>query len=64
VVGVAQEDGYTSLFNGKDLTGWKYGDVPPKMKPPTEVLDGRTASSDKRFAAKDGMIVPTPKEQP
>jgi hypothetical protein len=51
------EDGYTSLFNGKDLTGWKYGDVPPKKKPPTEVLDGKTQSSDKRFEAKDGYIV-------
>lgn len=51
------EGGYTSLFNGKDLTGWKYGDVPPKKKPPTEVLDGKTESSDKRFEAKDGFIV-------
>lgn len=51
------EEGYTSLFNGKDLTGWKYGDVPPKKKPPTEVLEGQAASSDKRFEAKDGFIV-------
>lgn len=51
------EDSFTSLFNGKDLTGWKYGDVPPRMKPPTEGLDGKTASSDKRFEAKDGLIV-------
>ena len=51
------EEGYASLFNGKDLTGWKYGDVPPKMKPPTEVLDGKTESSDKRFEAKDCFIV-------
>src|SRR5271168_3528963 len=51
------EEGYVSLFNGKDLTGWKYGDVPPKKKPPTEVLDGKTASSDNRFEAKDGFIV-------
>lgn len=51
------EEGYTSLFNGKDLTGWKYGDVPPKKKPPTEVLDGKTESSDKRFEARDGFIV-------
>jgi hypothetical protein len=51
------EEGYISLSNGKDLTGWKYGDVPPKKKPPTEVLDGKTQSSDKRFEAKDGFIV-------
>jgi len=55
--GLAQEDGYISLFNGKDLTGWKYGHVPPAKKPPTEVLDGKTASSDKRFEVKDGFIV-------
>ena len=60
LIGAAQEDGYTNLFNGKDLTGWKYGDVPPKKKPPTEVLDGKTASSDKRFEVKDGMIVANP----
>src|SRR4051812_48111195 len=53
----ALEEGYTSLFTGKDLTGWKYGDVPPNKKPPTEVLDGKTESSDKRFEAKDGYIV-------
>jgi hypothetical protein len=58
--GLAQDDGYTSLFNGKDLTGWKYGDVPPKMKPPTEVLDGKTASSNKRFEARYGMIFANP----
>ena len=61
--GLAQEaieKDYTSLVNGKDLTGWKYGDVPPKMKPPTEVLDGRIASSDKRFEVKDGFIVANP----
>jgi hypothetical protein len=51
------EADYTSLFNGKDLTGWKYGDVPPKKKPPTEVLDGKTESSDRRFEVKDHCIV-------
>jgi len=51
------EEGYTSLFNGKDLTGWKYGDVPPKKKPPTEILDGKIESSDKRFEVKEGFIV-------
>jgi hypothetical protein len=51
------EEGYAILYNGKDLTGWKYGDVPPKMKPPTEVLDGKTQTSDKRFEVMDGLIV-------
>src|SRR5262245_41627999 len=27
------EQGFTSLFNGKDLTGWEYGPVPVSKKP-------------------------------
>jgi hypothetical protein len=42
------EEGYTSLFNGKDLSGWKVGG---------EFLEGKTESSDRRFAAKDGVLV-------
>jgi hypothetical protein len=42
------EEGFETLFNGKDLTGWRVG---------KEVLDGKTESSDHRFAAKDGSIV-------
>jgi hypothetical protein len=43
------DPGYTSLFNGKDLTGWKYG----KEKD----LAGKTETADKRFEVKDGIIV-------
>jgi len=43
------EAGVTELFNGKDLTGWGY--------PGGERFDGKTESSDKRYTAKDGMIV-------
>jgi 3-keto-disaccharide hydrolase len=42
------ESGYTSLFNGKDLTGWRYG---------KEVLDGKSETADKRFFVKNGIIV-------
>jgi hypothetical protein len=42
------EEGFTSLFNGKDLTGWRLN---------KEVLDGKTETDDHRFAAKDGAIV-------
>lgn len=42
------EEGYVSLFNGKDLTGWRYG---------KEELTGKTETSDKRFLVKDGAIV-------
>ena len=43
------EPGYTSLFNGKDLTGWRYY----KEKD----LTGKTETFDKRFTVKDGIIV-------
>ncbi len=45
------EEGYTSLFNGKDLTGWKY----PGMK--GQPLAGKTETPDKRFEVKDGVIL-------
>ena len=47
------EPGYISLFNGKDLTGWGYK---------TNNFDGKTESMDKRFSAKDGMLVVNPRE--
>src|SRR5579862_411248 len=37
------------LFNSKDLTGWGYKSG--------EKFDGKTDSDDKRYSAKDGMIV-------
>jgi len=48
----AQDAGFVELFNGKDLTGWQYksGDK----------FDGQTESSDKRYSAKDGMLVVNP----
>ena len=42
------EAGYTSLFNGKDLTGWKLG---------KEVLDGKTETASKKWHVTDGVIV-------
>lgn len=42
------EDGYTSLFNGKDLTGWRMG---------KEELTGKTETANKRFMVVDGAIV-------
>jgi hypothetical protein len=43
------EPGYTSLFNGKDLTGWKYYKETD--------LTGKTETADKRFRVADGIIV-------
>jgi hypothetical protein len=45
------EEGYTSLFNGKDLTGWKIG------KNGKEPLDGKTEAADRRFEVKDGILI-------
>jgi hypothetical protein len=42
------EASYKSLFNGTDLTGWRYG---------KEDLRGKTETSDRRFTLKDGIIV-------
>jgi hypothetical protein len=50
------EDGYTSLFNGKDLTGWKY----PGMK--GKALDGKTETPDGRIEVKDGVILVNEKD--
>ena len=47
------EPGYLSLFNGKDLTGWGYK---------TNNFDGKTASSDGRYSAKDGILIVHPRE--
>lgn len=43
------EEGYVSLFNGKDLTGWKYYKETD--------LTGKTETADKRFRVVDGIIV-------
>jgi hypothetical protein len=42
------DNGFKPIFNGKDLTGWKYY---------KEDLTGKTETSDKRFAVVDGAIV-------
>ncbi len=42
------EEGFTSLFNGKDLSGWKLN---------KDVLDGKLETTDHRFKAQDGAIV-------
>lgn len=48
------EPGFTSLFNGRDLTGWGFR---------TNQFDGQAASPDGRYVAKNGrLIVTTPPE--
>lgn len=46
------EDGYVSLFNGHDLTGWGYQ---------TNRFDGKTESDDGRFSAGDEILVVHPR---
>src|SRR5216683_2179584 len=50
------EEGFTSLFNGKDLTGWRY--VGSK-----ESLEGKTETPDGRIAVEDGVIVMREKDK-
>jgi hypothetical protein len=40
--------GFHSLFNGTDLTGWKFKKAD---------LEGKTATGNKRFQVKDGIII-------
>ena len=49
-------DGWVSLFNGKDLTGWGYKDKAGTFEP----FDGVTEASDGRYTAKDGVLTVNP----
>ncbi len=42
------EPGFKSLFNGKDLTGWRLD---------KEGLDGKAATNDGRYVVEDGVLV-------
>ena len=44
--------GFTSLFNGKDLTGWCYK--------ADDKFDGKTEAGDGRYSAKDGILTVHP----
>jgi uncharacterized protein (UPF0212 family) len=50
------EEGFTSLFNGKDLTGWRY------TKTPKDLLEGKTTTTDGRIEVKDGVILMNEKD--
>ncbi len=49
------EEGFVSLFNGNDLTGWRYKGSKGK-------LDGQTATLDGRIKVENGLIVMMPKD--
>jgi Domain of Unknown Function (DUF1080) len=44
------EEGFVSLFNGKDLSGWRYPGANGKE------LEGQAETADKRIEVKDGVI--------
>ena len=50
------EDGYVSLTNGKDLSGWGFRDAEGKI---LESFDGKSLSSDGRYLAQNGKIIVT-----
>ncbi len=56
------EAGFVSLFNGRDLSGWCYRDGPRTDEKVATAFDGKTAASDGRFSAKDGVLIVHPKE--
>jgi hypothetical protein len=56
------EPGFVSLFNGKDLTGWCYRDGQRFDEKIAATFEGKIASADARFSAKDGVLIVHPKE--
>jgi Domain of Unknown Function (DUF1080) len=46
------DEGFTSLYNGKDLTGWEYKS--------DDRFDGKTEASDGRYSAKGETITVNP----
>jgi lysophospholipase L1-like esterase len=69
------EDGFVSLFNGKDLTGWGYRATAPRKGAPKpgaplfvevkadQSFDSQTESADGRYRAINGrLVITTPAE--
>ena len=55
------EPGFTSLFNGRDLTGWRF--LPKAPATESIAFDGKTMSSDGRYVAMHvRLVVTTPPE--
>lgn len=54
------EPGFTSLYNGKDLTGWGYRDNEQKV---LETFDGKTLASDGRYSANGESLTVNPHDE-
>jgi hypothetical protein len=48
------EAGFTALFDGTDINGWRYSDT---NQPPKGVLQRQMETPDKRFIVQDGSLV-------
>lgn len=46
------EPGFTTLFNGRDFSGWTYSETP--------ALGGKTETTDGRFVVRNGRLIVTP----
>ncbi len=56
------EDGFVSIFNGKDLTGWGFRATKSSQSKSVS-FDGKSASEDGRYVAINGrLVVTTPAE--
>jgi hypothetical protein len=53
--------GFISLFNGQDLSGWCYRDGAKTDEKIADAFDRKTAATDGRFSAKDGVLIVHPK---
>jgi hypothetical protein len=50
------DPGFISLFNGKDLTGWRYMPDAKNGLKADDKFDGKTEASDGRYSAKEGIL--------
>ena len=56
------EEGFTSLFNGKDLSGWRFIATPARKNRPevkAQKFEGQASTPDGRYVADDGRLVVT-----
>lgn len=55
------EPGFTSLFNGQDLTGWCYREGDKADAAVTASFDGQRESADARYSTGNGGLIVHPK---
>lgn len=55
------EPGFVSLFDGRDLTGWCYREGDKADAKIASAFDGKAATDDERYSAKDGVLIVHPR---